>query len=82
MIYLVLTHSGFEQVAAEAIAGDTLWLNTGLLQADEQQSLEARELRVVVSRTPINPKKDRDIFTAMDEIERRFRGEEVLVEYP
>lgn len=82
MIYLVLTRSGFEQVAAEATAGDTLWLNTGLLQAGEQQSLEARELRVVVSRTHINPKKDRDIFTAMDEIERRFRGEEVLVEYP
>ncbi|GGF00897.1 hypothetical protein GCM10011611_03100 [Aliidongia dinghuensis] len=82
MVFLALTRLGFEEFEALRKAGAklALWVNTGVLIADELARLRAGGLSVTDFVRPIDPADHAAVAAAVDTIREHHPGKRVWVE--
>jgi len=82
MVFLALTRSGLEQLVS--VIGHTpspLWVNDGVLAADEREKLRATGVDLTNFTSPIAPEDRSAVAGAVDTIAEHHPGQSIWVEY-
>jgi hypothetical protein len=82
MIYLIFTQQGFEQVKADIVHNKAeLWLNPGILSAEQLNDLDAQSIPYSFLTTLTDVNREDEVIKALNYVEQHTKDKHILVEF-